>query len=195
MRISPTGNKLPGRWGAFTLIELLVVLGILSVILFLVAPNLASFVNPARTRSFARELQSRLVYASEKAVLEKRVLLFNFDLDERVYSFTLPAQEEGEGEEETLVRDRNLPATPFPENLEVLRVEVIPGDAVFGGNMVVPLTPTGMMLGFAIVMREDRERVLVLSGDSFNGKIELRVEFLRAAALNRGAAPRRTAGG
>jgi prepilin-type N-terminal cleavage/methylation domain-containing protein len=186
MPTSPTGNRRTGALsllGAFTLIELLVVLGILSVALLLVTPNLASFINPARARSFAQELQSRLVYASEKAVLEQRVLLFTMDLDGRAYYFTRFREDpEGGGasggdarEEEALVPvgDRSLPATPFPGSLEVLGVELIPGGAARSGNVVIPLTPTGVPAGFAIYIREERDRILVVQGDGFGGKIEL----------------------
>ncbi|MFW6181556.1 MAG: pilus assembly FimT family protein [Spirochaetota bacterium] len=194
MRTSPTGTRRAGAGtrrtgaahllGAFTLIELLVVLGILSVVLLLVGPNLASFINPARTRSFARELQSRLVYASEKAVLEQRVLLFNFDLDERTYRFTrFPEEGEGGGlsgsgtwEEAIPVGDRSLPEVSFPDGMEVLGVELIPGGAATRGNVVIPLTPTGVHAGFAIYIREEPDRVLVVRGDGFSGRIELRRE-------------------
>jgi prepilin-type N-terminal cleavage/methylation domain-containing protein len=159
---------------AFTLIELLVVLAILSIVFLVATPSLISFVNPARTKSFMSEVQSKLTYAGEKAILEKRVLLFNFDMDERVCYFT-QLQQPGDGNEpeEAGTADRNLGDIQFPDGLEVAQVQLIPGDTRYNGKVVIPFTPTGMLLSFAISVRENEDRLLVLTGNSFNGKIEL----------------------
>jgi len=154
--------------GGFTLIELLVVLLVLSIALFVVTPRFVGFVNPERNKNFMTALQNTLVYLDEKAILKKQVYLFVFDLDERMYYITLPGDEEA-----VPVREKYLMPVRFPANVEVAGVRSIPGEEISEGRMVVPFTPTGFMLSFEIMIREEDERLLVLQGNGINGRIEL----------------------
>lgn len=77
------------RLRAFTLIELMVILAILSILIFIVTPRFVSYVNPERTKNFVLGIQNTLNYLNEKAILEKRIYLFHFNLDERRYYFTI----------------------------------------------------------------------------------------------------------
>jgi prepilin-type N-terminal cleavage/methylation domain-containing protein len=154
---------------AFTLIELLVVLAILSIVALFVSPKLVSRVNPERTRSFMLTLENQLTYLKDVTVLKRQFILFNFDLDERRYSFTLSE----EGNETGHNSDRRLTGAPFPEHMEVVEVRLIPGDTVHEGKVVIPFTPTGMLYSFTIRVREEGEQELLLRGDSIADRIEV----------------------
>lgn len=158
---------------AFTLIELLIVLVILSIVMFIVTPRFISFVNPEKTKNFMLGLQNSLIYLSDKSILEKKVFLFHFDLDERRYYFTLSEEGNLTGE----VRNKYLVPASFPEKLERVSVKAISGEVVTEGDAVVPFTPTGMLFSFEIRVEETEDTFLVLRGNSFNNRIQLfRVE-------------------
>jgi len=148
--------------GAFTLIELLVVLVILSLIFFFVTPNFFSAINPQKTKQFMMNLQTTLVYVGEKAILERKVYLFTFDLDEREYRFTV--SEEGNLTGET--GDKYLTTQQFPPHIEIESMQTIPGGAVTEGELSVPFTPNGMLFSFEIVADG-----WVLAADSVSGRI------------------------
>lgn len=157
------------RLRAFTLIELMVILAILSILIFIVTPRFVSYVNPERTKNFVLGIQNTLNYLNEKAILEKRIYLFHFDLDERRYYFTI-----SEGEDTSVeVGDRYLKSKVFPEKLRVERVRVVPGDEVYDGEIAVPFTPNGMLFSFQIFFAAQKEIFYVLTGNSVNNRIEL----------------------
>jgi hypothetical protein len=145
------------------------VLALLSIIAFIISPRLISRVNPEKTKHFLLALQHKLDYLNETAVLRRQFVLFNFDLDERRYYFTVSEEDNTAGD----TGDRYLSGAGFPDDLEVTRVRLIPGDTVYSGNVVIPFTPTGMMQSFMIFVREEGERELVLSGSSLDNRIEL----------------------
>jgi prepilin-type N-terminal cleavage/methylation domain-containing protein len=152
----------PKQRGAFTLIELLIVLVILSLIFFFVTPNFFSAINPQKTKQFMMNLQTTLVYVGEKAILERKVYLFTFDLDEREYRFAV--SEEGNPTGDT--RDRYLVPQQFPSHLEIESIRTIPGGAVNEGELSVPFTPNGMLFSFEIVAGG-----WILHADSVSGRI------------------------
>jgi len=154
---------------SFTLIELLVVLVVLSIVLLIATPRFISSVNPQKTKNFMFGLYSALTYLSEKTVLEKQIILFNFDIDERRYYFTASQEGNIEGE----VKDRYLVPAPFPPHLEVESMRIIPGDVVYNGSIAVPFTPNGMLYSFEISIRETGDKHLVLVGNAFNNRIQL----------------------
>jgi prepilin-type N-terminal cleavage/methylation domain-containing protein len=158
-----------GRPHAFTLVELLVVLVILSIALFIITPRFVSFVNPERAKNFILGLQNTLNYLGEKAILEKRIYLFHFDLDERRYYFTVSEGENPSG----AVTDRYLRAGEFPQKLNVERIAVVPGDVFYDGEVAIPFTPNGILFSFEIYFLGDDETRYVLSGNSINSRIEL----------------------
>lgn len=181
------------RVHAFTLIELLVVLAILSILMFIVTPRFASFVNPERAKNFVLRLQSSLQYLGEKAILEQQLYLFHLDLDERRYYFTRYWGEESEGETSmggdefpsrsdnmrgsadlgADVQDRYLKPAVLPERLEVERIRVIPGGEVAAGRVTFPFTPNGMMFSFEMVFSvQDGSRYLI-TGNSFSNRIRV----------------------
>jgi prepilin-type N-terminal cleavage/methylation domain-containing protein len=165
------------RVRAFTLLELLIVLAILSIVFFVVTPRFISSVNPAASNTFVRRMHNTLLYASDKAVLEKKVYLFTLDLDERMYSFTLAE----EGNPEGRARDRYLAPVPFPKGLVVKSVRLFPGDRVDTGKVVVPFTPKGLLYAFEILVFEKRgaggDSYLAVRGDSLsNDMVILRLE-------------------
>lgn len=158
---------------AFTLIELLVVLGILSIIMFLITPRFLNFLHPQKTRYFMLSLLTTLNYLNERAVMEKKVYFFNFDLDERRYYFTIPV-EKGDVEE---VSGGYLKSALFPENFSVREVKVTPGESLKKGKMVIPFTPKGMLYSFEVVVEEGKGSLLMLEGNSIGNRIEIfRVE-------------------
>jgi prepilin-type N-terminal cleavage/methylation domain-containing protein len=163
----------PGRVGAFTLLELLIVLAVLSIVFFVVTPRFISTVNPAAAKTFVRRMHNTLLYANDKAVLEKKVYLFTLDLDERRYFFTLSEAENPEGR----VRDRYLAPVQFPKGLVVESVRLVPGDRVDTGKVVVPFTPKGMLYAFEILVFEKRgtggDAYLAVRGDSLSNDIEI----------------------
>jgi general secretion pathway protein H len=162
----------PVRLKAFTLVELLVVLVILALIFFIVTPNFFSSINPQKTKQFVMNLQSTLEYLSEKAILERKVYLFSFDLDEREYRFIV--SEEGNPTGET--QDKYLAAQQFPPHLEVESIKTVPGGTVTEGELTVPFTPNGMLFSFEIVLNS-----WILVGDSISGRViaEKRSDDLR----------------
>jgi prepilin-type N-terminal cleavage/methylation domain-containing protein len=177
---SPTGNDSfkRGALTAFTLIELLVVLSILSILMFIITPRFAAIINPERAKNFVLTLQNSLRYLNEKAILEQQVYLFNFDLDEGRYYFSIAGEEDagfGEQEEEALVPDRYLKPAVLPVRLNVERVVMIPGEGVSSGKVIVPFTPNGMMFSFEIVFVSDDGSIFLLSGNSYSGRIRLLV--------------------
>jgi len=153
----------------FTLIELLVVLIVLSIVLLIATPRFISSVNPQKTKNFLFGLYSTLTYLSEKTVLEKQIILFNFDIDERRYYFTASQEGNIEGE----VKDRYLVPASFPPHLEVESMRIIPGDVVYDGSIAIPFTPNGMLYSFEIRIREGADQHLVLAGNAFNNRIQL----------------------
>ncbi len=153
----------------FTLIELLVVLAILSILFFIVSPNFVASINPERTKNFVLTLQNTLDYLSDKSILEKKVYLFNFDLDERQYHFTVSE----EGNPLGKVGDKYLAPVTFPERLVVKSIKVIPGAEVFEGKVTIPFTPNGMLFSFVIVIEEKRDRYFVIAGDSISNRISV----------------------
>jgi general secretion pathway protein H len=146
----------------FTLVELLVVLVIISLIFFIVTPNFFSSINPQKTKQFVMNLQSTLEYLGEKAIVERKVYLFTFDLDEREYRFTV--SEEGNPTGET--RDKYLTTQRFPSQLEVESIKTVPGGAVTEGELTVPFAPNGMLFSFEIVVDS-----WILIGDSVSGRV------------------------
>jgi prepilin-type N-terminal cleavage/methylation domain-containing protein len=187
------------RVSAFTLIELLVVLSILSILMFIITPRFASIVNPERAKNFVLRLQSSLQYLNEKAILEQRLYLFNFDLDERRYYFTQYGVEEEEGGmsggengadlasgssgRETVrpgdedlgfeVQDRHLRPAQVPDRLEIERVRVVPGGEVASGRVTVPFTPNGMMFSFEMVFTVQDGRRYLMTGNSYSNRIRI----------------------
>jgi prepilin-type N-terminal cleavage/methylation domain-containing protein len=163
----------PGGRGAFTLLELLIVLAILSIVFFVVTPRFISTVNPGAVKSFVRRMHNTLLYANDKAILEKKVYLFTLDLDERRYFFTLSEAGNPEGR----VRDRYLVPVPFPKGLVVESVRLIPGDRVDKGKIVIPFTPKGLLYAFEILVYEKGgaggDTYLAVRGDSLSNEIEM----------------------
>lgn len=153
---------------AFTLIELLVVLAILSIVLFIIAPSVLTSLEPQRTKNFVMRLQNTLLYLSDRAILEKKVYLFHFDLDERRYSFQVSEKENPTGE----VKDRYLIPQDFPQKLSVVSVKVIPGKEFTEGKATIPFTPNGMLYSFEITIEEKKDRYYVVRGISLNNEIE-----------------------
>ncbi|HUT64866.1 MAG TPA: prepilin-type N-terminal cleavage/methylation domain-containing protein [Spirochaetota bacterium] len=152
----------PERVRAFTLLELLVVLVILSLIFFIVTPNFFSSINPQKTKQFMMNLQGTLEYLSEKAILQSKVYLFTFDLDEREYRFMVSEEQNPTGE----TKDRYLAPRSFPSHLEVESIKTVPGGLVTEGELTVPFTPNGMLFSFEITLED-----WVLTGDSVSGRI------------------------
>jgi prepilin-type N-terminal cleavage/methylation domain-containing protein len=161
------------RWSAFTLLELLIVLAILSILFFIVTPRFMATLNPAAVKTFVRRMHNTLLYAGDKAVLEKKVFLFTLDLDERKYFFTVSEA----GNKEGRVADRYLVPAAFPKGLVVEGVRLIPGERVKEGKFVIPFTPKGLLYSFEILVREngggEGDSLLALRGDSLTGEIEL----------------------
>ena len=164
------------RQDAFTLIELLVVISILAILMFIITPRFAAIINPERSKNFLLGLQSSLRYLNEKAILEQQVYLFNFDLDEGRYYFTMPGEEDvgfGEQEREALIPDRFLKSAEIPVRLKVERVVVMPGEVVSSGRVSVPFTPNGMMFSFNIFFVSDDGSFFMLEGNGYSGRIRL----------------------
>ena len=176
---SRTGNDAfkRGALKAFTLIELLVVLSILSILMFIITPRFAAIINPERAKNFVLTLQNSLRYLNEKAILEQQVYLFNFDLDEGRYYFSMVGEEDagfGEQEEqEALVPDHFLKPGLLPVRLNVEKVVMIPGEGVSSGKVTVPFTPNGMMFSFEVVFISDDGRRYLLVGNSYSNRIRL----------------------
>jgi prepilin-type N-terminal cleavage/methylation domain-containing protein len=175
---SRTGNDAfkRGELTAFTLIELLVVLSILSILMFIITPRFAAIINPERTKNFVLTLQNSLRYLNEKAILEQQVYLFNFDLDEGRYYFSMVGEEDagfGEQEDEALVPDHFLKPGVLPVRLNVEKVVMIPGEGVSSGKVIVPFTPNGMMFSFEMVFVSDDGSIFLLAGNSYSGRIRL----------------------
>ena len=150
------------RLRAFTLLELLVVLVILSLVFFFVTPNFFSSINPQKTKQFMMSLQGTLEYLGEKAIVERKVYLFTFDLDEKEYRFTVSELDNPTGE----TRDGYLAPKKFPPHLEVESIRTIPGGSVTEGELTVPFTPNGILFSFEIAVKE-----WVLTGDSVTGRV------------------------
>ena len=178
---SRTGNDAGmrgSRKDAFTLIELLVVISILSILMFIITPRFAAIINPERSKNFLLGLQNSLRYLNEKAILEQQVYLFNFDLDEGRYYFSIPGEEDvgfGEEESEALVPDRFLKSAEVPVRLKVERIVVMPGEVVSYGRVSVPFTPNGMMFSFNMFFVSDNGSFFLLEGNSYSGRIRLLV--------------------
>jgi prepilin-type N-terminal cleavage/methylation domain-containing protein len=175
---SRTGNDAfkRGELTAFTLIELLVVLSILSILMFIITPRFAAIINPERAKNFVLTLQNSLRYLNEKAILEQQVYLFNFDLDEGRYYFSMVGEEDagfGEQEDEALVPDHFLKPGVLPVRLNVEKVVMIPGEGVSSGKVTVPFTPNGMMFSFEMVFVSDDGSIFLLAGNSYSGRIRL----------------------
>jgi prepilin-type N-terminal cleavage/methylation domain-containing protein len=161
------------RIRGFTLVELLVVLAILSILMFIVTPRFASIVNPERTKNFILTLQNSLRYLSEKAILEQQLYLFNFDLDEGRYYFTVPLEDsEGDAPEGEVV-DRYLKPAQLPPKLKVIKVIILPGEEIDSGKLAMPFTPNGMLLSFEMHFAGVDGRSYVMTGNSYNNRIQL----------------------
>jgi type II secretory pathway pseudopilin PulG len=154
---------------AFTLIELLVILVILATIFYIASPSFFSSIKPQKTRNFVMNLQSTLEYLDDKSILEKKIFLFTFDIDERVYHFTVSE----EGNPEGLVKDKYLNPVKFPEGLTVKSIRTIPGGTVFDGEITVPFTPNGMLFSFEIMVEEKPDQWFVIVGDSLSNRIQV----------------------
>lgn len=177
---SRTGNDATGRGvtlGAFTLVELLVVLAILSILMFIITPRFAAIVNPERAKNFVLTLQNSLRYLNEKAILEQQLYLFNLDLDEQRYFFSMPVEDESrfgvEDELEADTGDRYLKSDVLPDRLSVEQVSIIPGEQVSFGRVTLPFTPNGMMFSFELVFVSDDGRRYLLAGNSYSNRIRL----------------------
>ena len=177
---SRTGNDATGRGvtlGAFTLVELLVVLAILSILMFIITPRFAAIVNPERAKNFVLTLQNSLRYLNEKAILEQQLYLFNLDLDEQRYFFSMPVEDESrfgvEDELEADTGDRYLKSDVLPDRLSVEQVSIIPGEQVSSGRVTLPFTPNGMMFSFELVFVSDDGRRYLLAGNSYSNRIRL----------------------
>lgn len=167
--ISEYKRHAPRKKHAFTLIELLVVLGILSIIMFLITPRFLTFLHPQKTRYFMLSLLTALNYLNERAVMEKKVYYFNFDLDERRYYFTVPVERDDVEE----IGGGYLKSAPFPDNLSVKEVKVTPGESLKKGKIIIPFTPKGMLYSFEIVVEEGKGSALMLEGNGISNRIEL----------------------
>jgi prepilin-type N-terminal cleavage/methylation domain-containing protein len=162
-------NRKTRGFPSFTLLELLIVLAILSILFFIVAPRFISVSNPAKTKNFLLRLQNSLIYLSDKAILEKTVYFFNFDMDERRYFFTVSE----EGNPEGIVRDRYLASASIPQRLSVRSVRMIPGDEVREGKVMLPFTPTGMLLSFEIYFESAQEELFIVRGNNLSNRIRV----------------------
>ena len=154
---------------AYTLLELLIVLMIISILFFVVTPRFVSSVNPQRSKNFVMSLQNTLNYLNDKAILEKKVYLFNMDIDERKYYFTVSELGNPAGE----VSDRYLTPVSFPDGLVLKTIKLIPGDEVIEGRAVVPFTPNGMLYSFMIIVEEREDRQFLVQGNSYNNLISV----------------------
>lgn len=137
--------------------------------MFIVTPRFLSFVNPQKTRHFILSLMTTLGYLNERAVMEKKVYYFNFDLDERRYYFTLPGDENTAQE----ISGRYFSPGTFPAKLVVVEAKTTPGESLQKGNMIVPFTPKGMLYSFEIVVEEGTGRLFLLQGSSISNRIQL----------------------
>ena len=154
---------------AFTLIELLVVLSIISILAFLSAPKLATFIRPKRIEAFTYRLRDTLEYLKETAILKKNVYLFIFDLDKKSYYFRVSEPGNLEGN----VKDRYLKKVDFPDFLEIKKIEMEPGGEIREGRMIIPFTPKGILYPFIIDL-SDGKRDFIIEGNNVNSKIELK---------------------
>jgi prepilin-type N-terminal cleavage/methylation domain-containing protein len=155
---------------AYTLLELLVVLMIISILFFVITPRFVSSINPQRSKNFVMTLQNTLNYLNDKAILEKKVYLFNMDIEERQYYFTVSELGNPAGD----VRDRYLTPVSFPDGLVLKSIILIPGDEVIEGRAVVPFTPNGMLYSFMIIIEERKDRQFLVQGNSYNNLINVR---------------------
>ncbi len=114
-------------------------------------------------------LMTTLSYLNERAVMEKKVYYFNFDLDERRYYFTLPGDENTAQE----ISGRYLSPGTFPAKLVAVEAKTTPGESLQKGNMIVPFTPKGMLYSFEIVVEEGTGRLFLLQGSSISNRIQL----------------------
>ena len=153
---------------AFTLIELLIVLLILSLVVFITAPNLARFVRPKESESFVVKLQNTLQYLNELAILKKRFYLFIFDIDDRSYYFRISEAGNPEGR----VRERYLRKVKLPEYIEIKRVFSQQGGEVYEGRMIIPFTPRGFIYSFSIDFKAG-SKVYRLIANSITSEIVL----------------------
>jgi hypothetical protein len=144
--------------------------------MFIITPRFAAIINPERAKNFVLTLQHSLRYLNEKAILEQQVYLFNFDLDEGRYYFSMVEEEDagfGGQEDEALVPDHFLKPGVLPVRLNVEKVVMIPGEGVSSGKVTVPFTPNGMMFSFEMVFVSDDGSIFLLAGNSYSGRIRL----------------------
>ena len=128
--------------------------------MFIITPRFAAIINPERAKNFVLTLQNSLRYLNEKAILEQQVYLFNFDLDEGRYYFSMVGEEDagfGEQEDEALVPDHFLKPGVLPVRLNVEKVVMIPGEGV----------------SFEMVFVSDDGSIYLLAGNSYSGRIRL----------------------
>jgi hypothetical protein len=114
-------------------------------------------------------LKNTLEYLNDKSIIEKKVILFTFDTDERLYHFTISE----EGNPEGIVRDKYLNPVKFPDNLIVKSLRTIPGGTVYDGEITVPFTPNGMLFSFEITVEERANRWFVIRGDSLSNRVQV----------------------
>jgi hypothetical protein len=167
--------------------------------MFIITPRFASIVNPEKAKNFVLRLQNSLQYLGDKAVLEQRLYLFNFDLEGRRYYFTRYGVEEEEGgtsigdggtgspgdasgrnatrpageEAGFEVQDRHLRPVQIPDRLEIERVTVIPGGEVASGKVTLPFTPNGMMFSFEMVFTAQDGQRYLMTGNSYSNRIRV----------------------
>ena len=157
------------RFLAFTLIEVLVVISILSILLFVSMPAFVSFFKPKKSEYFISKLADTLGYLNEASILKKKLYLFIFDRDKRVYYFEVSES----GNKEGRVNDRYLKKVSFPDGIEVKKMYIYPGGEVFTGRLIVPFSPRGFIYTFKIDFLINKRRRAVLTGDMLSQKIKV----------------------
>jgi prepilin-type N-terminal cleavage/methylation domain-containing protein len=82
MRISAVGNEADRRWRrplGVTLLELVIVLALISLLVALVAPQFANWIDEWRLRSAAERMAQAIRYARTRAVFEQNYYVVEID--------------------------------------------------------------------------------------------------------------------
>jgi prepilin-type N-terminal cleavage/methylation domain-containing protein len=135
----------PRRQHGFTLIELMVTLAIISLAMSLVFGLGSGILPQTRLAATADELADRLRTMRAQAILERRTLVFVYDIEHQGYSAYTPVELDDQGRVLGPGRTDELEFTPLREGMVFERIQLADGTSREDGQIELPISPLGRM--------------------------------------------------
>ncbi|MFQ5559107.1 MAG: Tfp pilus assembly protein FimT/FimU [Nitrospinota bacterium] len=165
------------RGGGFTLIELVIVLFIVGAVLSLTLPNLPD-ISANRLKAASKKLASTIKYIRNRAVIEKRFLFLNMNIDEGRYYVTKAIKKDETVEYVEYKADFAVKGQ-FPPQVHFEDIEAPETGKISFGEVVIHFSPRGYVESTNIHITDDKERSMTLLVHPVVGRVRVLEGYVR----------------